>query len=331
MVDTLSIVIPCFNSAKTLRPLVEALIPVVSKISNKYEVIFINDASADATWNRILELREEYPHLRAINFSKNYGQHNATLCGIRSANYDLIVTLDDDLQNPPAEIANLLAHLERGYDVVYGVPKKRKCGLVRTWGSKGVRYLLHIVGAQSAGKISSFRALRTSVRSGFHGFSGQPVCVDVLFAWSTEKIGSVLVEHNPRVSGVSSYSMARLFRIAYDLFFSYSAYPLRLLGATGAVVVALGVALVAISISECFSSGFALSHFVLPSVFVIGGIQLLGLGIVGEYLVRLYSACISQPAYNVLTEMRALTEQEVSAKSREKPQAGKLAVQATRD
>jgi undecaprenyl-phosphate 4-deoxy-4-formamido-L-arabinose transferase len=129
---SLSVIVPVYNSQETLAPLVDRLNSVLERVANDFEVILVNDGSRDNSWRVAMELSEAHPFLRAINLMRNYGQHNALLAGIRVARHELIVTLDDDLQNPPEEIPSLLAKLEQGYDVVYGVPNTNGTGFCAT-------------------------------------------------------------------------------------------------------------------------------------------------------------------------------------------------------
>src|SRR5262249_43646512 len=126
MLTGVSVVVPVYNSSGTLRELIRRLEEVLRSVAEAYEVILVNDGSADASWNVVTELTLSYPWVLGINLMRNYGQHNALLCGIRSAAYEVVVTLDDDLQHPPEEIPKLLAKLDEGYDVAYGKPKKEQ-------------------------------------------------------------------------------------------------------------------------------------------------------------------------------------------------------------
>src|SRR5438445_2716301 len=130
-VPSISAVVPVYNSEANLPDLVRRLQPMLAAASPRYELVFINDGSPDRSWEVIQRLCAEYPWVRGIELMRNYGQHNAILCGVRAARYDIIVTMDDDLQHPPEELPKLLAELNRGLDVVYGAPEKQQHGLLR--------------------------------------------------------------------------------------------------------------------------------------------------------------------------------------------------------
>src|SRR6266511_4348800 len=165
---SLSIVIPVYNSAEILPALIDRLRAVLDARGADYEVLLVNDGSADASWECITMLCASDSHIRALDLMRNYGQHNATLAGIRAARHEVIVTLDDDLQNPPEEIPKLVAKLSDGYDVVYGAPVQGNRGLWRdvvTWLTKLA--LRAAIGSDIATKVSGFRAFRRDLREAF--------------------------------------------------------------------------------------------------------------------------------------------------------------------
>ena len=175
---SLSIVVPVYNSEGTLDELVSRLEEVLSQVASKWEIILVNDGSRDQSWPAICNLAARHDWVRGINLMRNYGQHNALLCGIRAAKHEVIVTMDDDLQNPPEEIPNLLTKLDEGYDVIYGPPKREQHGLWRDLASQVTKIALQTaMGAETARNASAFRAFRTLVRDAFAALPGA-VCVD---------------------------------------------------------------------------------------------------------------------------------------------------------
>ncbi len=162
---TVSIVVPVYNSQDTLADLAQRLEAVLPAASSAFELILVNDGSRDESWTVICGLAARYAWVRGINLMRNYGQHNALLCGIRAAQHEIIVTIDDDLQNPPEEIPGLLAKLGEGFDVVYGTPQRQQHGLWRDLASSITKLALQgAMGAQTARNVSAFRAFRTQVR-----------------------------------------------------------------------------------------------------------------------------------------------------------------------
>ena len=214
---TLSVVIPVYNSQGSLSPLIEQLAQTLPQISSSYEVILVNDASRDASWEMISQLAQNYDWVRGINLMRNYGQHNALLCGIRSAAYELVVTIDDDLQHPPDEIQKLIARLDEGFDVVYGTPMREQHGFLRDMASQVTKLALQsAMGVETARKVSAFRVFRTKVRDAFVSYQGPHVSIDVLLTWGTTRFSAVNVRHDPRKIGVSNSSLRLVVQARWE-------------------------------------------------------------------------------------------------------------------
>ncbi len=202
---SLSVVVPVYNSEASLRPLVARLEPVLRAVTGEFELVLVNDGSRDGSWAVVQELAREKRWIRGFDLMRNYGQHNALLCGIRAAQYETVLTIDDDLQHPPEEIPKLLAELAKGFDVVYGAPRKETHGLMRDLASQMTKLALQkSMGADTARKVSAFRVLRANLREGFTDFRGQFVSIDVLLTWSTIRFSAVEVRHDPRAAGASN-------------------------------------------------------------------------------------------------------------------------------
>ncbi|SRR5258708_5745543 len=201
---SLSIVIPTFNSEESLPVLMDRLATVLKSLGAPYEIIIVNDGSRDKTETVLAQLARQVSNLVPVTLGRNYGQHNALLCGIRLAKHEVIVTLDDDLQNPPEEIPELLDRLNEGYDVVYGTPLEQHYGLGRGLATALVKWAFSVaMGLKIAEQISAFRVFRTRLRDSFAQFNGPYVSIDVLLSWGTTRFGSVPVRHDawqrPRV------------------------------------------------------------------------------------------------------------------------------------
>jgi len=181
-----SVVIPVYNGAATLESLVAQLARVLPQVARRYEVILVNDGSSDASWEIITRIGSAYPWVNGIDLARNFGQHNALLCGIRAARHDVVVTMDDDLQHPPAEVPLLLSRLTDGYDVVYGTPDQQQHGFWRDIASRVTKLALQsVMGAETASKVSAFRAFRTRLRDAFGAYQNPTVSIDVLLTWGT--------------------------------------------------------------------------------------------------------------------------------------------------
>jgi len=302
----LSVVVPVYNGAETLRELLVRLHDVLERIAVEYEVILVNDGSRDASWRIITELAEDLSWVRAFNLMRNYGQHNALLCGIRAARFEVVVTLDDDLQHPPEEIAKLVDKLAEGYDVVYGTPTKEEHDFWRRIASRITKLALKAaLGAETALRVSAFRAFRTPVRDAFEHFRGSFVSVDVLLTWGAANFTSVPVNHLPRPSGVSNYTVRKLIRHALNMMTGFSVVPLQLASLIGFLFTLFGLVLFTYVIGRYLLQGGSVPGFpFLASVIIIfSGAQLFALGIIGEYLARIHFRVMDRPPY-VVREQR---------------------------
>lgn len=215
---SVSVVVPVYNSEPLLRDLVERVSRALRGTVPVFELVLVNDGSADASWRVITELGEAYPWVRGISLMRNYGQHNALLCGIRAARYELIVTMDDDLQHPPEEIPHLLEKLAEGHDVVYGTPREERHTLRRAIASRLTKVALQsAMGADIARKVSAFRAFRGRLREAFATYGGPFVSIDVLLTWGTTRFATTAVRHDPRTAGVSHYTFRKLLTHALNM------------------------------------------------------------------------------------------------------------------
>ena len=299
---SVSVIIPVYNSSAILPRLAEELKPVLSACSENYEVILVNDSSSDRSWEVIGELSRQYPWVRGVDLMLNVGQHNALLCGIRAANFDVIVTMDDDLQNPPSEIPKLLEKLKEGFDVIYGVPEKEQHGLWRNLASHITKLVLQrAMGAEIAQNISAFRAFRTGLRESFQHYRGSFVSIDVLLTWGTTQFGALRVHHNPRQEGVSGYRLHSLISHASNMMTGFSVLPLQIASITGFVFTIFGITTLLYVIIRYVMQGSAVPGFpFLASIIAIfSGAQLFALGIIGEYLARMHFRLMEKPAYTV--------------------------------
>jgi glycosyltransferase involved in cell wall biosynthesis len=299
---TLSIVIPAYNSERTIGTLIDRLLAVVSGIATSYEVLIVNDASVDGTWRVIESMAAAHAEVRGIDLVRNHGQHNALLCGIRAARHDVVITMDDDLQNQPEDIPRLLEALQAGADVVYGTPQHQRWGIARNVAATVTKMVLqNVMGADTARMVSGFRAFHRDVRDAFAGYTARFVNIDVLLTWGAARFVAVPVQHAPRQIGRSNYTLRRLIRHTLDMMTGFSTYPLKLATATGFVFTAFGIGVLAWVLSRYAIYGVVVQGFTfLASIIAIfGGAQLFALGIMGEYLARMFSRSMGQPSYTV--------------------------------
>jgi undecaprenyl-phosphate 4-deoxy-4-formamido-L-arabinose transferase len=297
---SISVVIPVYNSKGTLRELVRQLDEHLPACSSSYEIVMVNDGSTDTSWQEILALSEENSRVLGINLMRNYGQHNALLCGIRAASREVIITMDDDLQHPPGEIPKLVKHLQLGYDVVYGTPVRQQHGLLRNFASYITRLALQsTMGVENARNVSAFRAFRSEVRDGFEGFHNPTVTIDVLLTWGTSSFSSIEVRHQPRKDGRSNYTFGKLVRHALNMLTGYTVVPLQLASMLGFGFAIFGLLILFYVIGRFIVEGGSVPGFpFLASIIAIfSGVQLFSLGIIGEYLARMHFRLMERPAY----------------------------------
>ncbi len=298
----ISVVVPVYNSQDSLRPLLQRLVPVIEALTSYFEVILINDGSRDQSWQCVEQLISEYPCITGINLMRNYGQHNALLCGIRQARYDIIVTLDDDLQHPPEEIPRLLEQLTPEYDVVYGTPQQEQHGLWRDLASQVTKLALQsAMGAQIARNVSAFRAFRTNLRDAFANYQSPFVSIDILLTWATTRFTALPVRHEPRRIGQSSYTLHKLITHALNMMTGFSVLPLQMASIVGFSFTLFGLGVLAYVLGRYLILGYSVPGFpFLASVIAIfAGVQLFILGIIGEYLSRMHFRIMDRPAYSV--------------------------------
>lgn len=297
-----SIVVPVYNSEGSLDELTARLRQVLASCAEEFEIVFVNDGSRDRSWDVVRELVARHDWVRGIDLMRNYGQHNALLCGIREARHEIIVTMDDDLQNPPEEVPKLLEALGEKVDVVYGTPDKGRHGLLRNLASRLTkRALKGALGAATARRSSAFRAFRTKLRESFAGFEGSYVCIDVLLTWGTTRFSSVRVRHVARKVGKSNYTFVKLLTHAVNMMTGFSVKPLRFASFVGFVFSFFGVVALAYVLIRYFIEGGSVPGFpFLASIIAIfSGAQLFALGIIGEYLARMYFRSMNRPPYAV--------------------------------
>lgn len=300
--DNVSVVVPVYNSAASLPELVRRLENVLAEMKCDWEVVLVNDGSVDESWSVLQGQVALNRRIRAINLRRNYGQHAALLCGIRAARLPIIVTLDDDLQNPPEEIPILLQRLAGKVDVVYGTPTMEQHGFLRDLASKAVKLALsQAMGAGNARNVSTFRAFRTSLRDAFADYGSSFVSIDVLLTWGTSAFDSVTVEHHPRSIGTSQYDLRKLAWHAINMVTGFSTVPLRIASLLGFAAAAFGVASLVFVILRYLLLGESVPGFpfLASLIALLSGIQLFALGIIGEYLGRMHFRMLDRPAYVV--------------------------------
>lgn len=309
--DALSVIVPVYRSSASLPLLHERLTAVLEAVASDHEIVLVEDGGNDGTWNTIVSLAAADARVRGIRLSRNYGQHNALLCGVRAAKNPIIVTLDDDLQHPPEEIPLLLNELKRGdFDVVYGAPEREQHSFWRDTASVVTKIaLMSAMGAQTARHVSAFRVFRTSLRDAFEYYRSPLVSIDVLLTWGTTRFTHLKVRHEPRRIGVSNYSVWKLFTHAMNMMTGFSTLPLQLASFIGFGCTLLGIVLLAYILEQFIVYGRVVPgfYFIASITTVFAGAQLFALGMIGEYLARMYFRSMDKPVYSVAETTPAVT------------------------
>ena len=295
----ISIVIPVYNSATILNELVER---ITKAVNQTHEIILVDDGSKDNSWNTIVKLKENYPTIKGIQLNKNYGQHNALLCGITSAIGNNIITMDDDLQHPPEEIPKLISkHEETGAQIIYGIPHNKKHDKIRKAGSYFVRKSSKYFANNPNGEGSSFRLINTEIINHIKlHHSNNYIFIDEIIHWYTSDIALVDVEHHERKSGKSGYTYARLVRLYLSVFINYTANPLKLM-IYGGVISSIVFFLIGVRfIIKKIIIGAPLGYTsIIVSILFSTSLIMLCLGIIGKYIFNLHQQQSGKPLYGI--------------------------------
>lgn len=303
-----SIVVPAFRSAGSLPALAERVATVLEGAELPYELVLVDDGSEDGTWAAIQALAAARAPVRGLRLARNSGQHAALLAGIRAARREWIVTLDDDLQFRPESIPSLLVSLEEGADLVYGVAEQPKHGRLRGIATSAAKRAMRVAtGDPLVTRISALRAFRTRLREGFERFDGPYVSIDALLLWSTRRVAEVAVPHDARVDGQSGYSARTLARHALTVVVGFSSRPLRIASALGFVCTVFGAVLLVYVLFRYVTEGSAVPGFAFlaSAISIFSGVQLFALGVIGEYLARMYQRAMGRPSYSIAESVEA--------------------------
>jgi glycosyltransferase involved in cell wall biosynthesis len=303
----LSIVIPVYNGASSIADLVTALEDL--SIVGGHEIVLVNDGSADnslAICDALFD-KARVP-ITLVNLARNYGEHNAVMAGLRYATGAHVITMDDDLQNPPEEVERLLTHAQRsGGEVVYTYYDDKQHAAWRNLASRFTNRVADFVLDKPRGMyLSSFRCMSAFVVREITRYEGPFPYVDGLILQVTQDIDRLLVAHLPRTAGHSNYTLRRLLRLWMSMFVNFSVMPLRISTLAGLVLSLLGAIGGAMAMAEAlFSSPPPGWASLMAAVLLLSGVQLLILGIIGEYLGRLYLTANRKPQ-SVVKEVRRI-------------------------
>ena len=296
-----SVVIPVFNEESNLRILYDRLSGVMQGLGKTYEIIYVDDGSTDDSFQVLCDLHSQDNHVKVIRLTRNFGQHPAVVAGFNIAVGEIVITIDADLQNPPEEIPKLIGKLNEGYDIVFGVFLKRKHSAFRRAGSKFAKWVLSRIVPVETTNLSGFRALRSYTIDQLKLLNEKGKFLDGLLCWMGYKVGTVEVTHGERHSGKTKYTQLKLIRLWLDLVISFSDLPLKFAMLLGAVFGIIGLIMAVVYFIYYFMYGFTVPGFTTTIILitVFAGVQLLCLGIIGEYIGRMNLQIKKRPDYIV--------------------------------
>lgn len=303
----ISVVIPVYNSEKIVGETVTRVSNYLSNINVSFEIILVNDGSSDNSWKIISELAKANNNIYAINLLKNYGQHVANLCGFHEATGEYIVTLDDDLQNPPEEIGKLLSKAQEGFDLVIGRFQTKKHSIIRRIGSQIVGYLNRsIFGVSDKLVLSNYRIIHRDVITRIcQGDHVKPYIPGLLLKYSRQRT-NVLVDHQPRQHGKSNYNLRKLLGLIASLLFNHSTLPLRFAAVMGFFTAIVSAMLGIYFMLDALYHGINVPGWASLIVFIsfFNAILILLISIIGEYVIRVLREVSSGRPYEVVEIVR---------------------------
>lgn len=285
-----SVVIPVYNSETSLEELCHRINEVFTGLKESYEIILVDDSSRDNSWNVMKSFRKNNKNIKIIQLMRNFGQHNAIMCGFQHVSGKYVITMDDDLQNPPEEIPKLIDEIKKGCDVVVGALDSKQDTLLKKAGSSFVRYLIsRIFKTPKNMRLSSFRIMTKAVAYEISVLrTPYPFISGMLFS-VTCNITSVIVKHERRKYGHSNYTFSRLIKLAFNLIINYTSLPLRFLSGIGIVFCILSFIMGLFFIVKKLLVKQVLPGWTTVVVLLsfFNGLLLIILSVIGEYLARI--------------------------------------------
>ena len=303
MNEKISVVIPCYKSEKIIASVVNEIITYVGNMP--YELILVCDCSPDNEWEEIIKLHKKNPAVHGILFSKNFGQHSATMAGYRQAIGDIIITMDDDGQSNPAGILPMIDKIRDGYDVVYARYPSSKESSLRIIGSRINRKMAELLADKPKNiQTNSFFAMRRFVMDEVIRYTNSYPYIGGLVFRSTSNITEVDVEHRMRKEGKSTYTVIKLMKLWLNGFTAFSVIPLRIASILGITFSGIGFLIGVIMIIRKLLNPLILLGYssIMVTIFFLGGLLLLSIGLIGEYIGRIYIGMNQAPQY-VIKEM----------------------------
>ena len=305
-INTVSVVIPVYKSQSTIEKLVDTVMDTLCPRYKHVEIILSNDGSPDNSHECALRAFKKYPNnVKYVRLAKNYSEHNAVMAGLNQVTGDCVAIIDDDFQNPPSEVIKLVEKLKEGYDVVYSYYDEKKHHWFRNLGSSFNDWIATKLLKKPRGLyLSSFKVMHISLVRNVVKYTGPFPYIDGILLRSTNSIGSQLVEHENREEGKSNYNLTRLISLWLNMFTGFSVVPLRIASLIGILMSAVTPFLILFYALSYKTGGVFFKQIIPPgwaSLIIIvnffGGLQLLVLGIIGEYIGRLFLTANQSPQF----------------------------------
>jgi glycosyltransferase involved in cell wall biosynthesis len=306
-----SVVVPVFNEEGNVEALCKRTIPVMEKVGEPFEIVFVDDGSRDGTPRLLRKLAASDPRIRVVRFTRNYGQEAAVEALYLNARGKWLIQMDGDLQNPPEEIPKLVAKKTEGYDVVYGVREGRQDSLFRVMASRGMQWTMRsMMEIELPKDVSTFRLMSAPLARLVAALPERRKFFSALLVWSGARIGVVGVAHAMRQAGKTKYNVTKLVNHTFDLLVGFSSKPLRYIGTLGLLfaLVGFGLGVWAIIRKIVWDYGMMGWPSVFAAVVVLSGMQLMALSMIGEYIARIYVQAQARPLYNIAERLNFAEE-----------------------
>ena len=302
----ISVLVPILNEEESLRELNERLRNTLEALGRTYEIIYINDGSTDGTQRMLEEFHSQDKHVKVVEFNRNYGQHMALFAGMERSRGDMAITIDADLQNPPEEIPKLVAKIDEGYEVVGTYRKDRKDSIFRTLPSYIVnKVTARLVGVKLRDWGCMLRAYNRDIVDSMNMCGESASFIPALAATFARKVAEIEVRHEARKKGTTKYSLFRLLHLNFDLMTGFSLLPIQFIGMLGVMIALVGLAFAVFLIIRRLVVGPEVEGvFTLFAInFVFMGAMIFALGVIGEYIGRIYQQVRGRPRFIVKKEL----------------------------
>ncbi len=314
-----SFVIPCYRSEHTLPHVITEIEETMKQLTQyEYDIFLVNDCSPDNTMGTIRRLCEEKSYVKGIGFARNFGQHSALMAGLRHSDGDYVVCLDDDGQTPANEVDKLLGKLEEGYDAVYAQYDHKQHSAFRNLGSKVNELMTRVMlGKPHDLFLSSYFAVKRFVVEDMIRYENSYPYVIGLVLRATNNITNVYVQHREREEGTSGYTLKKLFGLWFNGFTAFSVKPLRITTIIGGCCAGVGFMYGAYTIIKRFVNPDVPMGFssMMSAIVFFGGMIMIMLGLIGEYIGRIYISLNNSPQYVIREKMNITNEEDIISKS----------------